>query len=328
MTRGPEATGRVVAPIQLGCCPESERCRLCAPSPDWPDAAYVEALIANTRHRRGTDDVVTAFFGGPPPDDAQLAAASGRTIAARVRPDLLSRAAAERLKRHGVGEIELDVLTFDTPVLRGLRRRYPGERVVTMARSLREDGFQVGLVLAVGLPGSSHERSLEDARIAAELADTVRLHPVLVLHGSELKRAHMDGFYTPLSLGQAVTTCRAMLDVLEPAGVRVIRVGQQPGPDGLGTAVAGPRHSSLRELVEARRTLDRLRDLLRAERFRGEVVIHCASADETRTRGPLNDNVRTLRAEFGLEALVVRADPGLERGELRCSVEPRIEEAS
>ncbi|MCB9678517.1 MAG: radical SAM protein [Alphaproteobacteria bacterium] len=305
---------RVVAPIQLGCCHEEERCRLCPPAPPWPTADYVRALIANTRAQRGTDDVVTAFFGGRPPDDAQLAASSGRTIAARVRPDLLTRAAADRLREHGVGEIELDVLTFDTRVLRGIRRRYPGERVVTMATELRAQGFQVGLVLAVGLPGSDHEQCVEDARIATGLADTVRIHPTLVLDRSGLKQAHMDGMYAPLTIAQAVTTCRAMLDVLEPAGVRVIRVGQQPGPDGLGTAVAGPRHSSLRELVEARRTLDRLRDLLRNEGVQGDVVIRCASADETRTRGPLNDNVRTLRAEFGLRELTIRPDPELGRG--------------
>jgi histone acetyltransferase (RNA polymerase elongator complex component) len=308
---------RVIAPIQLGCCREEERCRLCAPPPPWPDAAYVEALIQNTRLRRETDDVVTAFFGGPPPDAEQLEAARGRTIAARVRPDLLAQADADRLLEHGVTEIELDVQTFHTPSLRDIRRRYPGERVKTMARGLKERGFTVGMVLGIGLPGASHDRSMEDARIAADLADTVRLHPVLVLHQSGLKNAHMDELYTPLSLGQAVTTCRAMLDLLEPRGVRVIRVGQQPGPDGLGQAVAGPRHSSLRELVEARRTLDRLRDLIRRTGVQAseEVVIRCARADETRTRGPMNDNVRTLRAEFGFEELSILADADLERGE-------------
>ena len=308
---------RVIAPIQLGCCREAERCRLCPPPPPWPDAVYVDALIENTRARRETDDVVTAFFGGAPPDAEQLEAAQGRTIAARVRPDLLSQADADRLLAHGVTEIELDVQTFHTPSLRAIRRRYPGERVKTMARGLRDRGFTVGMVLGIGLPGSSHAISVADAEVAADLADHVRLHPVLVLHRSGLKQAHMDELYTPLTLAQAVTTCQAMLDVLEPRGVRVIRVGQQPGPDGLGQAVAGPRHSSLRELVEARRTLDRLRDLIRSTGFdrSEEVVIRCARADETRTRGPKNDNVRTLRAEFGIGELVVLADPRLERGQ-------------
>ena len=146
------------------------------------------------------------------------------------------------------------------------------------------------------------------------LVDTARIHPVLVLHGSGLREAHMDGMYTPLSQGEAVTVCRELLDVFAAAGVRVTRVGQQPGPDGIGRAVAGPVHSSLRELVEARRTLDALRGLLDEARPRGHVVLRCAPADVSRTRGPYNQHVRTLRAEFSLDALSVKADPELPRG--------------
>lgn len=305
---------RVVAPIQLGCCPHGPRCALCAPAPSWPDAGWVQAWVENAAAQR--DGPVTAhFFGGPPPPDALLAAAGDVELAVTVRPDLLDRAGAARLRDAGVRTVELDALTFDRAALVGVGRRYAGERVEEMADGLAGMGFEVGLVLAVGLPGSSHTSSVQDAHRSAPLAQTVRLHPVLVIAGSGLWEAHLDGFYTPLTLGQAVTTCRAMMDVLEPAGVRVIRVGRQPGPDAIGRAVAGPKHPSLRELVESRRTLDHLRELLRDADLEGnEVVIRCATADETRTRGPLNDNVRTLRAEFRLGDLSVRADPELDRG--------------
>ncbi|MCA9570564.1 MAG: hypothetical protein KC656_22135, partial [Myxococcales bacterium] len=208
---------------------------------------------------------------------------------------------------------ELDALTFHTPSLRAVRRRYPGPRLITMLEALA--GVRRGLVLALGLPGQDHAISLEDARLAVGRTETVRLHPVLVVKRSALWESHVEGLYEPLTLGQTVTTLRAMLDLLEPAGVEVIRVGQQAGPDGLGRAVAGPRHPSLRELVEARRTLDRLRDRLRDARPAGVLTIRCAAVDETRTRGPFNDNVRALRAEFGLEEVVVLPDPTLERGE-------------
>lgn len=305
-----------VAPIQLGCCPDAPRCRLCAPPPPPPEPGWIGACIEDARGR--TDrPVVAHFFGGPPPTDAMLAEAAGVEISVSVRPDLLDRAGADRLRRAGVRTVELDALTFDRQSLRGIGRRYSGERVEEMADGLVGMGFEVGLVLALGLPGSTHDSAVADAARSRSIAQTVRLHPVLVLRGSGLWEAHLDGFYEPLSLGQAITTCRAMMDVLEPAGVRVIRVGRQPGPDGIGRAVAGPRHSSLRELVEARRTLDRLRGMLReAGLSGGGVVIRCASVDETRTRGPRNDNVRTLRAEFRLGELRVRADPGLDRGQI------------
>lgn len=304
-----------IVPVQLGCCPGPKRCRLCPPAPPEPTPDLVQALVDAVREERPGQELRVRFFGGSPPGDALIEAVGDLPFDVRVRPDLLDRATARRLADAGVVGVELDALSFHTPALRGVGRNYPGARVVTILEGLRELGLVTGIVLAVGLPGQDHERSLADAHLAVGRVDNVRLHPVLVLKHSDLWRAHLDGLYEPLTLGQAVTTLRAMLDVLEPAGVEVIRVGQQPGPDGIGRWMAGPRHPSLRELVEARRTLDRLRARVRDAPPTGVLVIRCASADETRTRGPLNDNVRTLRAEFGLEEVVIRADPTLERGQ-------------
>ena len=256
------------------------------------------------------------FFGGAPPPISWVEALDA-PVSCRVRPDLLTREDAHALVRAGVVHIELDALSFSDEVLRETRRPYRGQRIQEMCRGLRALGANVGIVLAPGLPRSSHATCLTDARIAAPLVDTVRIHPVLVLQGSSLEQAHYAGTYTPLELGQAVTVCRDLLDLLETAGVEVIRVGQQPGPDGLGRVSAGPYHASLRELVEALRTLDRVRPLF-ASCTRGEsVILWCAPADETRTRGPMSQNLRTLRAEHGLQAIRIATDPGLRRGHWR-----------
>lgn len=305
-----------IAAVPLGCCPESPRCLLCAPPPPTPDPTTVQALAEHTATERAKVDqpVWVGFYGGAPPTDALLAAADGRPVLVRVRPDLLTRADARRLVDAGVMAIELDVLTLHGESLRQVGRRYRRALVLEQLEGLRAMGVEVGAVVAPGLPASSFDLAVDDARTLAPLVHTARIHPVLVLHGSGLREAHMDGTYTPLTQGEAVTVCRALLDVFSEADVRVTRVGQQPGPDGLGRAVAGPVHSSLRELVEARRTLDSLRDLLDEARPRGHVVLRCAPADVSRTRGPYNQHVRTLRAEFSLDALSVKADPALPRG--------------
>ncbi|MCA9572150.1 MAG: hypothetical protein KC656_30130, partial [Myxococcales bacterium] len=141
-----------------------------------------------------------------------------------------------------------------------------------------------------------------------------------VLDGSALRELHARRRYTALSLAEALTVCHAQLDVLEAAGVDVVRVGLQPGPDGFGRAVAGPAHPGFRELVEARRTLDRLRAMLVGTPRGAVVTVTCAPADQTRTRGALHANVRTLRAELGLAALQVAEDPALARGTWRIHV--------
>lgn len=312
----------VPVPVQLGCCPDAPRCVLCAPSAEPPAPETVAALCESyERDRvRDGDDVFVAFYGGPPPADALIEPIGDRPFRVRVRPDLLTRADAARLVARGCRGIELDALTFDDGVLKAAGRRYTGARLREMVGGLRAHGVDVGLVLAPGLPGSTHDDALRDAAAAAEVADTVRLHPVLVLARSRLEERHRAGFYRPMPLGAAVTVCRAMMDVLEARGVRVIRVGLQPGPDGYGRAVAGPLHPSLRELVESRRSLDRLRGLLDGLPPGAHIEIRCAPPDETRTRGPCNQHVRTLRAEFALQELRVVPDPALRRGEWQVQV--------
>lgn len=317
----------VVVPVNLGCCPhDATRCLLCPPAPTMPTPEYVSALIDHTIDQRGPEGVRVHFYGGPPPPPELLAAAADHPISVRVRPDLLSRADADRLHRSGVKRVELDGLTFSNRALKQIGRKHRRQLMIEILRTLREMGISPGIVLAPGLPGTDHEQCLADARIAVELADSARIHPVLVMDRAGLKLAHMDQRYTPLSMGAAITTCRAMLDILESGNVAVLRVGVQPGPDGLGRAVAGPYHPSFRQLVEGRRTLDNLRALLDQRldiHQRGaHVAIICAPADETVARGPYNQHVRTLRAEYALASLRIRTDSHLDRGQFLAIEEP------
>lgn len=314
----------VVVPVQLGCCPEPDRCLLCNPPPEAPGPEKVAALVAHYQGRAEPGDrVVVAFFGGPTPTDAHIAAVGGLPFRVRVRPDRLTRAEAARLVQAGCVGVELDALTFDDHALRAVKRSHRRAVVLEQIEGLAALGMDVGLVLAPGLPGTSLQTCLDDVALAIEHGvDTVRLHPVLVLEHAGLRDAHMDGRFVPLGLGDAVTACRAMMDALEAADIPVIRVGQQPGPDELGgRAVAGPMHSSLRELVEARRALDVLQLKLAALPDGATVVvIRCAPADVGRVRGPRNQHVRTLRADHALDEVQVRPDPALPRGEYAVEV--------
>jgi hypothetical protein len=301
-----------VVPVVLGCCPTSPRCLLCPPPPPAPDPESVRALV---ELYQDASAVRVGFYGGEPPSDELLDAIGGLPFVARVRPDLLTRARARELQARGATGIELDVLTFRDDVLKMVGRPYRSKLVLEQLDGLASLGLSVGVVLAPGLPGTSHDDAVADARLCAPRIRFARVHPVLVLKGAALWEAHLDGAYTPLSLAEAVTTCRAVVDVLHEASVDVIRVGQNPGPDGLGRAVAGPRHPSFRQLVDARRVLAVLEARLEGTAPGSRVSIRCHPADETCTRGPYNQHVRSLRAAYRLAEVVVRPDPTLARGE-------------
>jgi hypothetical protein len=313
-----------VVPVVLGCCPDAPRCLICAPPPKPADGELVRALVHRYREDRANDDppLRVGFFGGAPPSDDQLDGVDSLPFVARVRPDLLSRADAKRLADRGAVGIELDALTYDDSALKGIGRRYRGSLVDEQLDGIRALGMEPGVVLAPGLPATNHAGAVRDAERASARVSFARLHPVLVLARSGLREAHLDGTYKALELGEAVATCRAMLDVFERAGVDVVRIGLNPGPDGAGRAVAGPRHPALRQLVEARRALDVLQGRLVGTRRGSRIAIRCHPADETSTRGPRNQHVRTLRAAYGLAALEVRPDPNLPRGEYEIDEEP------
>lgn len=309
---------RVVVPIDLGCCPGDApvRCALCAPAPEMPDPELVDAYVVSARRElaeeRSDDQLVVSFLGGPPPAAPLLDALDGATFTARVRPDLFTRTDLARLVDAGASAIEVDALTFDDHALRRCGRMYGGKRIDEILAGVRAAGLEAGIVLAPGLPGTDADTLLADARRAD--ADIARIHPVLVRSGSTLERWFTEGLYRPLSVDDAVEVCRDMLDVLEDRGVRVVRIGMQPH-EAEGQVVAGPVHSSLREAVETRRILARLRVALDGTPPGAYIEIRCARPDEARTRGPENRNVAVLRIEFGLADVRVVADDGLARGE-------------
>jgi len=308
---------RAIVPIVLGCCPTEPRCVLCAPS-EVPENETIAALVEHYRTERAgpSDRLSVGFFGGMAPTDEMLDSIEGLPFTARVRPDLLSRARASFLVERGATGIELDVGTFDDFALRWSGRPYTSGRVMEMASGLRDLGVRVGVLLTPGLPGTDFETGIRDATTATAQFDTARIQPTLVLVGSRLHHMYEGGRYTPLTVDNAVAMCREMMDILEAEGVEVIRVGAQPGPDGMGRLAAGPYHSSLRELVESQRAQDALRSLIgELDGDTTSILIRCASGDETRARGPANANVRVFRVEFGLAQITVQSDPDFERGQ-------------
>ena len=310
---------RVVVPIDLGCCPADApaRCALCAPAPEMPDPELVDAYVYAARRDMADDaekdELVVSFLGGPLPAAPLLDALDGARFTARVRPDLFTRTDLARLVDAGASGIEVDALTFDDHALRRCGRMYGGKRIDEILAGVKAAGLEAGIVLAPGLPGTDPDTLRADAHRAD--ADIARIHPVLVRSGSTLERWFTEGMYRPLSVDDAVELCREMADTLEARGIRVVRIGIQPH-EAEGAVIAGPVHSSLREVVETSRILTRLRVALDGTPPGAYIEVRCARSDEARTRGPENRNVAVLRIEFGLAEVRVVADDGLARGEL------------
>ena len=312
-----------ILPVDLGGA--TSPCEVMPPRRPPPPPELVAALIAQPlrdRPPRPGDRVEVGFFHGGLPTPAQLRAASGLPLRLSVHPRDLRPEHLEPLIAAGLEVVELEVLTLDDSVLRPLRRGYTGEGALRQLRALRRAGLRVGAHLWPGLPGSSHGTLLSDLdRLlradGGPLVDHLRLLPALALEGSGLARMVAAGRWAPMTLGQAVTCCAAALDLAEAAGVTVIRVGLQPGPDLPVRVTAGPWHAGLRGLVQRRRWAARLADALAPYAGAGDVEVHVNPADLPDAQGVARETVRGLRGRLSLPGLELRGAADLPRGALR-----------
>ena len=207
-----------------------------------------------------------------------------------TRPDCITPEILEMLASYGVRAIELGVQSFDDEVLTKSKRGHDAETVRRACRMIKEfrkdvraevhqaddfltddsqtDGFfDLGIQLMVGLPGDSMEACIYSAKEAVKLAPTLtRIYPTLVLEGTELMEMYRSGEYKPLTREEAIARSKAMYEILDDAGIYIMRVGLKStdiiNSDNLGDINEGAYHPAFRQLVEGRIARDRIEELI------------------------------------------------------------------
>lgn len=180
---------------------------------------------------------------------------SGRIQGVRLstRPDYITPHILQPLKDMGVTTIELGAQSFDPGVLRLSGRGHTAQDIIRAAALIQNAGIRLGLQMMTGLPGDTLDKTIATAHAIVDCgAADARIYPAVVVDHTELSRLYRAGQYRPLSLSEAVEWTAAAYEILESAGIHIIRVGLHPS-DGLAQNVlAGPYHPSLREMVLTR----------------------------------------------------------------------------
>ena len=206
-----------------------------------------------------------AFYGGTftalPEEDRHACLtlldelrASGHITHARcsTRPDALSAKIFEELKAHGIDLIELGIQSFDSAALSASRRGYDGETALCACRMVQEVGFNLGIQLLPGMPGSNPEVFIKDVELALSLRPScLRFYPCLVPAGTVLARWLEEGRYAPWSIEETTTTLGHALARAWEEAVPVIRLSVAPEPAFDTSILAGPRHPALGALIQA-----------------------------------------------------------------------------
>ena len=284
------------------------------------------SLWLGRRRDRTADEVQVAFYGGsftglPRPRQQELLRAvapfldSGqvRSIRLSTRPDYIDNERVAFLRAHGVAIVELGVQSLDDRVLAASGRGHQAAHTCRAVEFLRQGGMEIGMQLMLGLPAQSSRSLMRSVKQTAELKpDFVRIYPVLVLRDSKLHALYEKKQYRPLSLNNAVVKAAWMKKYLTARGIRVVRMGLQPGRELEKSLVAGPYHPAFGEMVGARIMLQQTRKLLRGAGKNRRRILSISDRDASLFRGVHSRNIDRLR-ELGLAdrfALVTdRAQP-------------------
>ena len=206
-----------------------------------------------------------AFYGGTftalPAEERRACLAmldrlreAGRVTHARcsTRPDALSPAIFDELGAQRIDLIELGIQSFDSAALAASRRGYDGGTALRACRMVQEAGFELGIQLLPGMPGSSPEVFIKDAEQALALHPScLRFYPCLVPTGTVLARWLEDGRYAPWSMEETTPTLGRALARAWEEGIPVIRLSVAPESAFDASILAGPRHPALGALIQA-----------------------------------------------------------------------------
>jgi histone acetyltransferase (RNA polymerase elongator complex component) len=238
-----------------------------------------------------------------------------------TRPDTISNKKIDRIRDYPVSTIEIGAQSMDNQVLAMAKRGHTALDTEKAAALLKEQNYDVGMQMMVGLPGDDETKSLFTAQRIARLSpDFIRIYPTVVLAQSRLAVWYRNGDYTPWSLSRCVSLVKKLYLFFKSKNIPVIRMGLQAS-DELAkdtTMLAGPYHPAFGHMVHSEIFMDMAVSLLEAERGSYEkIILNVHPRSISKMRGLKNKNVKSLKQKFQIKSLEIIPDVSLAQDKLR-----------
>ena len=278
---------------------------------------------------KNDEEIEVAFFGGsftgiPVEKQNELLDVAHEYILLKkissirisTRPDYIDKDVLKRLKKYGVKTIELGVQSSNDYILKKCKRGHTFEDVKRASKLIKWHGFILGHQIMCGLPDSTRLDEINTAKDCAKLKPKiVRIYPVLVIKGTKLEDDYNNGLYEPLSLEQAVETCKELAVFFEKKNITVIRIGLQntdtiSNPKNeLSEVVSGPYHEAFRQLVESAIWYDKILDKIKAFNVKvKKVEIYINKEDVNNVVGHKKENILKLKNIYNVNAKIMQSD--------------------
>lgn len=298
----------------------------------------IEFYLKNIRDKEAKIEV--AFFGGSftgideqkQEEFLQVAyeyIKQGKVQSIRIstRPDYINKKVLKRLKKYKVETIELGVQSANDYILKRCNRGHSFDDVKKASKMIRWHGFKLGHQMMVGLPESTRLDEINTAKELIKLKPKmVRIYPVLVIKNTKLEKEFLDEEYIPLTVTQAVETCKELVTMFNRKRIEIIRIGLQntdeitdPNVEG-SEVVAGPYHPAFRQLVESGLWYDTIVSKIKQLNVKvKKVQVTVNPKDVNNVVGHKRENIEKLKEMYTLD-LVVKQDEKIKQGKLELTV--------
>jgi histone acetyltransferase (RNA polymerase elongator complex component) len=237
-----------------------------------------------------------------------------------TRPDTISDKQLNIIKDYPVSTIEIGVQSMDNQVLAMAKRGHTALDTEKAAALLKQQNYDVGMQMMVGLPGDDENKSLFTAqRIASLSPDFVRIYPTVVLARSRLAVWYRKGEYTPWSLSRCVSLAKNLYLFFKSKKIPVIRMGLQASEDLAKdtTILSGPYHPAFGHMVHSEIFMDMAVSIMEAKNGScDKITINVHPRSISKMRGLKNKNVESLKKKFQIKSLEIIPDLSLAEDKL------------
>ena len=248
-------------------------------------------------------------------------------IRVSTRPDYIDKEKLKLLKKYGVKTIELGVQSTNDYILQKCKRGHKFEDVKRASKLIRRFRFTLGHQMMVGLPESTRLDELRTAKDLAKLKPKIiRIYPVLIIKNTELEEEFKNGYYEPISLEQAIETCKELCYFYKKKKIKVIRVGLQntdliSNPKNIESeVVAGPYHEAFGQLVEDSIWYDSVLEKIKkfnTKVIEAEVVVNPLNANNV--IGHKKENIKKFKEIYDLD-VIVRQQEEIKPGKFKVNI--------
>lgn len=298
----------------------------------------IDEFIEGIKDKQGEKEI--AFFGGSftaieetkQEELLSLAyeyikAGKANSIRISTRPDYIDKTILKRLKKYKVKTIELGVQSANNYILGRAGRGHTFEDVQKASKLIRRYGFTLGHQMMVGLPESTRIDEINTAKALIKLKPKmVRIYPVLVIKGTKLEKEYQEEKYKPLSVVQAVETCKELVRMFDNKNIDIIRIGLQntdeiSDPQNKESeVVAGPFHPAFRQLVESAMWYDAIVNKIKKLNAKvKEVEVTVNPIDVNNVIGHKKENVQKLKDTYDVD-LVIKQDEKIRQGKSKIEI--------